>query len=322
MIDIFTGGPIKDKIRKELDAPLIKITSKDGREKLPYFGLSGPLLYDIIEWQDYLKDFTVVEKSYTGRRERSIERNRQELLLKTSFIIHLKDSRGVINDFLTVLYGDIDKDIILNGKGDFDKELPKKYFGLIYLDYYGGIFKAKYREDAIKKLIHNQKEISEKNQDYVLLITVENLDRGKREKNTLISEILDNLEYAQVDSKCLTNFKRYISSCSYGLLQKIYVPIQIYLYIKSCGDEIRCFDPIIYREEKIGSLQTAEMIHFRFVIFIKKNRKTAAPMIKDIIDIYNLKLLTVEEGKIVPCREQTPKLLLKREKGAKEYSTC
>jgi len=322
MLDVFTGGPIKDKIRRELDAPLIKGTSKDGKEKLSYFGLSGPLLYDIIEWQDYLKDFTVVEESYTGRRERSKERNRQELLLKTSFIVDLQDSKGVINDFLTLLYGDIDRDIILKGKGDFDKELPKKYFGLIYLDYYGGIFKAKYREDAIKKFIYNQKEISEKDRDYVLLITVENLDRGKKEKSTLISEILDNLELTRVDSECLKTFKRYISRCSYGLLQKIYVPIQIYLYIKSCGDEIRCFDPVIYREEKIGSLQTAEMLHFRFVISIKKNRKMASPMIKDIIDIYNLNLLTVEEGKIVPCREQTPKLLLKKEKGAKEYSTC
>jgi hypothetical protein len=133
MIDVFTGGPVKDKIRKELDTPLIKEVSKDGKEKLSYFGLSGPLLYDIIEWQDYLKDFTVVEKSYTERKERTMERNRQELLLKNSFIMQLRDGRGVINDLLTVIYGDIDRDIILKGKGDFGKELPRQLFGLIYL---------------------------------------------------------------------------------------------------------------------------------------------------------------------------------------------
>jgi hypothetical protein len=322
MIDVFTGGPIKNKIRRELDSLLIKETSKDGKEKLSYFGLSGPLLYDIIEWQGYLKDFTVVEESYRGRKERSVKRNRQELLVKTSFIISLQDSRGVINDFLTILYGDIDRDIILNGKGDFDKELPKKHFGLVYLDYYGGIFKAKHREDAIKKVIHNQKEFSAKDQDYVFLITVENLDVGKKEKSTLVNGILDNLELAQVDSDCLATFKEYLSKCSYGSLQKIYVPFRIYLYTKSCGDEIRSFEPVIYHEEKVETSKTAEMLHFRFIISIRKKGKTAPTMIKDIIDICNLDLLTVKEGKIVLYREQNPKLILKREKGAKERSTC
>jgi hypothetical protein len=45
-------------------------------------------------------------------------------------------------------------------------------------------------------------------------------------------------------------------------------------------------------------------------------------MIKDIIKICNLDLLTVKEGEIVPWKEQNPKLILKRGKGGKEYSTC
>ena len=310
MIDVFTGGPVKDKIRKELDTPLIKEVSKDGKEKLSYFGLSGPLLYDIIEWQDYLKDFTVVEKSYTERKERTMERNRQELLLKNSFIIQLRDGRGVINDFLTVIYGDIDRDIILKGKGDFGKELPRQLFGLIYLDYYGGIFKAKHREDAIKKLISGQKEISEKNNDYVLLITVENLDKGEIEKKALVGEILDNLEEARVDGESLKNFKRFLSGCRYGLLQKIYIPIKVYRYAKDCGEDTRCFDPVIYQESKSEGVRSAEMLHFRFIVSIKKDRRDAWPMISDIVNICNLKLLTVEKGKIVPYKEQAPKLYL------------
>lgn len=312
MIDVFTGGPVKAKIRKELDAPLIKEVSKNKKEKLSYFGLSGPLLQDIIEWQDYLKDFTVVEKSYAGRKERSMERNLQELLLKNSFITQLRDGRGVINDFLTVIYGDIDRDIILKGKGDFGKELPKQHFGLIYLDYYGGIFKAKQREGAIKKLISDQKEISEKDCDYILLITVENLDKGEKEKRRLVNEILENLENARVNSKSLRNFKRYLSGCRYGLLQKIYVPLQIYLYTKSCGDVIKCYNPIIYQENKIETKKGAEMLHFRFIISTQKNRKAAPPMIKDLVHICNLKLLTVEKGKITLHKEQSPELYLNR----------
>ena len=255
---------------------------------MSYFGLSGPLLYDIIEWQDYLRDFTVVEESYTRRRERSKERNRQELLLKTSFIVDLQDSKGVINDFLTLLYGDIDRDIILKGKGDFDKELPKKYFGLIYLDYYGGIFKAKYREDAIKKLISDQKQNSKSNTDYVLLITVENLDKGETEKRALIHEILENLKDTRVDSGSLKKFTRYLSKCGYGLLQKIYVPLQIYAYARYCGDDVGFYDPIIYQEQKSDASKAAEMLHFRFTISIQKSRKTAIPNIRDIVKICNL----------------------------------
>ncbi len=312
MIDVFTGGPVKDKIRKELDAPLIKEVSKDGKEKLSYFGLSGPLLYDIIEWQDYLKDFTVVEESYTGRKERSMERNRQELLLKNSFITQLRDGRGVINDFLAVIYGDIDRDIILKGKGDFGKELPRQQFGLIYLDYYGGIFKAKHREDAIKKLISNQKEISEKDYDYVLLITVENLDKGEAEKRKLANEILDNLKNARVENGSIENFNKFLQGCRYGLLQKIYVPIQIYLYTKFCGDGIKFYEPVIYQENKIEIKKSAEMLHFRSIISIQKGKRTTTPLIKDIVGICNLKLLTVENGKIVPYKEQFPELYLNK----------
>lgn len=313
MVDVFLGGPVKDRIRKELDTPLIKEVSESRREKLVYFGLAGPLLLDIIEWQDYLKEFAVVEERYTGVKG-SEKRNRQELLLKTSFITQLRDGRGVINDFLTVLYGDIDRDIILKGKGDFGKELPKQTtFGLIYLDYYGGIFKAKHREEAIKKLISNQKQNSKNDCDYALLLTVENLDKGKAAKRTLVDEILENLKDARVDSNSLENFKKFLSGCRYGLLQKIYVPVQIYLYVKSCGDEIKCYDPIIYHEKKMGTARSAEMLHFRFIISIKKNRSVAPPMIKDTVDICNLKLLTVEEDKITQYREQTLELRLNRE---------
>jgi len=311
MVEVFLGGPSKDKIRRELDIPLIKEVSQDGKERLSYFGLAGPLLLDIIEWQDYLKEFVVVEESYIGAKERSVERNRQELLLKTSFITQLQDGRGVINDFLTVLYGDIDKDIILKVKGDFGKKLPKQSFELIYLDYYGGIFKAKNREDAIKTLISNQKQNSEADYKYVLLITVENLDKGEAEKRILIDEILKNLEDAKVDSDSLHKFKGYISGCRYGLLQKIYVPLQIYLYTRYVGDEIEYFEPVIYQEKK-ESTKTAEMLHFRFIISIQKNTKTASQMIKDIVNICNLKLLTVEEDRITNYKEQCPELYLER----------
>jgi len=309
MVDVFTGGAVKDKIRKDLDTPLIREVSNHGKERLSYFGLSGPFFYDIIEWQRYLKDFTVVEKSYSGRRERSTERNLQELLLKNSFITQLRNGRGVIHDFLTMLYGDIDKDIILRGEGDFGKKLAKQSFGLIYLDYYGGIFKAKHREEAINKIISDQKRNSETDQSYVLLITVENLDKGEAEKRALVDEILKNLKHTRVERTALKNFTTFLSRCRYALLQKIYVPIQIYLFAKSCGDGIRYFEPVIYGETKPGSSRSAEMLHFRFIISVKKTGRPAVPLIKDIIDIYNLKLLTVREGKITNYKEQTPQLV-------------
>lgn len=158
-----------------------------------------------------------------------------------------------------------------------------------------------------------QKQNSEKDCDYALLLTVENLDKGEAEKRALVDEILENLKDARVDSNSLENFKKFLSGCRYGLLQKIYVPIQIYLYSRYCGDEIRCFEPAVYQDEKVEVSRSAEMLHFRFIISIKKDRRTPAPqMIKDIVNICNLKLLTVEEGKITQYREQTPELYLNR----------
>ena len=311
MVDVFFGGPNKDKIRKELDSPLIKEVSQDGKKKLTYFGLAGPLLLDIIEWQDYIKEFVIVEESF-GTKERSRERNRQEILTKTSFTTALRNGRGVINDFCTILYGDIDRDVILKGKGDFGKLLPKKSFGLIYLDYYGGIFKAKYREEAIKRVVLEQKQNSTADSDYVLLLTVENLDKGEVEKRALVNEILDNLKDAKIDTIALKSFKEYLSACRYGILQKIYVPIKIYRYAKDCGDDISCFEPVIYQEREPSDLKRAIMLHFRFIISIKKSRKDAWPMINDVVDICNLRLLTVEKDKIIPYRDQTPKLNLSR----------
>ena len=308
-MDVFLGGPTKDKVRKELDKPLIEKISKTGGERLPYFGLAGPLMLDIIECQDYLSDFTIVERSYAGKKQSSRERAIHELLMRTALTTELKDGRGVIHDYLDVIYGDIDKDIIAQGKGDFGKTLGSKWYGLINLDYYGGIFKAKYREDAVKQLIIDEDANCSSDCDYILLLTVENLDRGKTEKQFLVDEILQNLEKARIEVSSLELLKSFLITCSYGLLQKIYVPIKIYLFARSCGSELHCERPIIYHEESTKGEQHAEMLHFRFVISIKKRRKIAPQMIKDIVEICNLDLLTVSESRIIQHPTQTPRLL-------------
>jgi len=307
-MDVFLGGPTKDKIRREWDKPLVKKISKTGKERLPYFGLAGPLMLDIIEWQDYLSDFTVVERSYAGKKQTSQERAIHELLIRTALTTDLQDGRGVIHDYLDVIYGDIDKDIILQGKGDFGKTLGSKWYGLINLDYYGGIFKAKDREEAVRKLVTGEAANCSSDCDYVLLLTVENLDMGKTEKQLLVNEILQNLEQARIEASSLKQLKEFLTTCSYGLLQKIYVPIKVYLFAKSCGSELDCQQPTIYHEESIKGEKHAEMLHFRFVISIKEQQKIAPPMIKDIVQICNLELLEVKKSVITPHATQTPKL--------------
>lgn len=308
-MDVFLGGPTKDKIRRELDKSLIKKISKNGKERLPYLGLAGPLMLDIIEWQDYLSDFTVVERSYAGKKLTSQERAIHELCMRTALTTELQGGRGVIHDYLDVIHGDIDKDIILQGKGDFGKTLGSKWYGLINLDYYGGIFKARDREDAVKKLITDEVANCSSDCDYVLLLTVENLDRGKTEKQLLVDEILQNLEKARIEVSSLEQLKSFLITCSYGLLQKIYVPIKIYLFARSCGSELHCEQPTIYHEESMKGEKHAGMLHFRFVVSIKKQQKDAPQKIKDIVEICNLDLLTVNESGITQHPTQTPKLL-------------
>jgi len=151
------------------------------------------------------------------------------------------------------------------------------------------------------------------NCEYVLFVTVENLDKGKKEKRALVEEILKNLKDAKVENGSLDCFSKFLSCCKYGLLQKIYVPLQIYFYTKSCGDDVMFYDPIIYQDEKKETKKGAEMLHFRFLISIQKDKRTATHMIKDIVDICNLKLLTVSDNKIIPYKEQIPELRLIKE---------
>ena len=249
---IFKTTPTKDYIREKIDKPLLEKRLQEKvaqglpiKEKLRYFGLPGPYMYDITAWDDQIGFATCIEK-YP---------NCKDIMVETAYLLGRITSTYVFKDDI--------EDVLKN----MDQLSPqfKNSYDVANLDFYGpGIYLDRAgnspRTDAIKQFVlHQRAKRTEIGGTFLMFLTVNLRTSDGRNKP-------DQVEKGQVDQilsgikneyPALKGLINHIKSKQEHFRLKIAIPRLIRQY--SEGFDVTCY-PIYYY---VGTV-SVPMLHFRF----------------------------------------------------------
>jgi hypothetical protein len=171
---LFESNANKDYLRRSFDKQVVERWFKDRGAPLHYLGLPGPEILDIVEWQEYIGQFTTIER---GADEQHL------ILLRTN----VRD----IEHRLHSLYGEFDE-ILLTGRARYN-HMPRWPYDLVNLDFFGGLlYRDLSRPKAIRKLIENQEEYG---RSFLLIITYHIRDADLAgEKVSFVDDLQRKLE--------------------------------------------------------------------------------------------------------------------------------
>jgi len=255
---VFEESENKVLVRRVWDFPLLVRYAEKQGHKLSYFGLPGPYIADIIEWQSCLGDCTGVERLRKEKEQREEDLDVHRLIHKNVWLSGL--------DTFQLLRGDIE-DVILRGV-DQDMVRPKLstnhapfqccfHYDVVNLDFCGGMgYKDKDRKSrrvqALKKLLERQRGT-----DFLFLLTL-NVRDGIDDELILY---LEGAKRAAVDQKQRDILDWYATSRK-GMKEyrlKALVPLFIRKEGETWGLDCFCYPPLAYT----GS-GSARMVHFVF----------------------------------------------------------
>lgn len=297
----FTGSENKSDVRQLWDLPIIKRWSDRIEKRLSYFGLPGPHIEDLIDWQQYIQTPTGIEQLRNGKfRQEDLDVHRK--LLKN---VALADIVG-----FQLLRGDIES-IILEGV-DLDGARPQLSsaehplsalfrYELVNLDFLGGMgYKDKFGESrrvrALKKLLDRQRGTN-----FLFMLTL-------NVRDTIKDDITKYLTEATRDAANHKNSKYEKALAWYTNLGeewkkyklKALIPLFIKHEAERCGFECFCYPPLAYQ----GGGQ-AIMVHFVFELLHTTPVLHAFSQQSDI-DIIDLPLIEAEGRNIYILPEQHP----------------
>lgn len=284
----FETNPNKDFIRNDYDKALIASWFARTGRLLKYLGLPAGQMLDILAWQEFLSRFTAIER----------EENEQHLMF-------LKANVTDVEHRLHALYGDFDK-ILLKGR-DKHGNSPQWPYDLINLDYFGGfIYPDLARPKAVRKLIQNQGRYES---GFLLIVTQDLRDRDSLgEKRTFLEDLRQMLKNATYDSTLHPSIDRIIdwyldSNLPDAARQALYLNF----FLRDVGEaehfNVKCQPPIIY-----SGTGGSGMIHFATEFHYRPTIGHRAASDQSLIELINLGLREVREGKFVASRFAQPQL--------------
>ncbi|MGB8216391.1 MAG: hypothetical protein WCE94_03725 [Candidatus Methanoperedens sp.] len=203
---MFYTNPPKDFLRREYDAVIIRDKFFDAYEDVVYFGMPGPLMLDIQEWNDYLGFIIAVE-------------NKQE----STGVMEMTAMSLGLNGKTQILQGDIES-ILMNWEDDVGEIPAKEFFHVVNLDFEGGflgltdIIKQDKRTDAIRELFRHQKT---QRQSFLFFLTVGFREKCEQEYDQKLHHIGEELAELGLDAKKTINW--YLSRPKPYKL-KVYIP--------------------------------------------------------------------------------------------------
>lgn len=285
----FEGSSNKALVRSKWDLPIIEQWMKKlGASSLSYFGLPGPLISDLLDWQQYLGYSTGVERLRKAPEQRKEDLNTHRLILKNIML------NGIEN--FQLLRGQIE-DVILNGN-DIDNTRPHLSIGLspliasfhydlVNLDFLGGMgYKDKKGESkrvrALKKLLERQRGKS-----FLLILTL-NVRDG------IDDELVRYLDGAKqrASNQTLQDILSWYVACAQGMKDyrlKAAVPLFIRREAEVWGFDCFCYPPLVY--EGSGS---ARMVHFAFQL-LDAFTILHAYSTQEVLDVINLPLIEIKQ---------------------------
>jgi len=284
----FETNPNKDFIRSKYDKPWIEHWHHERGMLLKYLGLPAREMLDILEWQHFLGRFTTIER----------EENEQHLMF-------LKANVKDVEHRLYSLYGEFDK-ILLAGRDRYGNT-PEWPYDLVNLDYFGGfIYPGLARPKALKKLIQNQGTY----ESSFLLIVTQHLRDGdsigeKREfledlRRMLKNGIYDNALHPGIDEIIDWYLGANIPDAA---RQGLYLNC----FLRDCGEaeqfDVKCRPAIVY-----SGTGRSWMIHFTTEFRFKPGIGHRASSVQSLVELINLGLREVGNGKFVEGRFVQPQL--------------
>lgn len=253
---IFETNRAKDHIREKVDKPLLEKRLKEKLshekvspelstgEKLRYFGLPGPYMYDITAWDDQIGFATCVEK-YT---------NCKDIMVETAYLWGRIESTYVYKNDIEEVLRNMEK-LSPQFSNSYDVANFDFYGPGIYLDSNGN----SPRTDAIKQfVIHQKAKRTEIGNAFLMFLTVnlrtsDGRHADKVEKGQ-VSRILSNIKSDHSDLKDLIDG---LESEAEHFRLKIAIPRLMRQY--SEGFDVTCY-PVYYY---VGT-GAVPMLHFQF----------------------------------------------------------
>lgn len=288
MLKKFHPSENKEIIRRMIDTPLIKDEFERKNRKLSYFGLPSDGLYDIIAWKNFLGSYDAVELGEEGHKSIS-----QSLLMLCAF------KNGISKD-IRLLRGDINE-IIISGTDD-SKLNPRFPFDVVNLDYYGGMLhNGNKKVEAISRLVEKQT-----GSDFVLIMTFDVKEEDGGEKIKTLDKIEQRLLqlYPERREK-IDKFVRWYQSDKASDIhrQKVYLPYFLQHPAEDKHFKIHFEEPVMYKGTK-----DAPMIHFVCKFTYEHDTTTASVSTQSILQILNLRIREVNDGKIIISSTQAPEI--------------
>lgn len=274
----------KDILRGKYDAAMIRDRFRDVYEEVVYFGMSGPSMLDIQEWNDYLDFIIAVE-------------NKPEL---TGVMEMTARSLG-LSGKTQILQGDIES-ILMNWEDDNGEIPTKEFFHVVNLDFEGGflgltdIIKQDKRTDAIRELFRHQKA---QKQSFLLFLTVGFREKCEQEYDQKLHHI--GAELAELGLDAQKTIHWYLSHPKKYKL-KVYIP---YL-MDEIGRAYRYFlnAYLCFYYKGTGGVP---MMHFIFDF--QYSTKSISPHRRGLKSLLNAPLYIVYNDRVEPSLIQPPPVI-------------
>jgi hypothetical protein len=272
----FRSNENKDYLRSTYDRGIIANWCLRRKALLHYLGLPGPEMLDLIAWQDYIDQFTTIER----------RANEQHLMFLRA---HVRD----VEHRLHSLYGEFDQ-ILLSGRDKYNIT-PRWPYDLVNLDHFGGfLYQDLSRPKALEKLINNQGEYR---RSFLLIVTHDLRDGDSvGEKESFFHDLGRALERDYSSSGVIQAYiERYQGQVTPDAARQA---LYMNCFLRDYG-EVAHFDvfsrtPIVY----IGTGGT-KMIHYISEFDYRPSGHRAASH-QSLRQVLNLGLHELRQGRFTP----------------------
>lgn len=287
----------KALIRGQFDLPLIRGWRAEDGQPLSYFGLTGPMVRDLLDWREHLNLRTAVELVGKSPAEKQAA-NQVVSTMKTTLFV-----QGLTSGF-QVLRGDIEEVIHFGVDADgsvpqcMEEGVPAReadfQYDLVNLDFDGGLYyknasRRLSRIDAIRRVIERHRGKS-----FLLMITINVRDTLANEPDRLIGGLVNLHAGTQLEETLRWHLNADEGTRHYKL--KMVVPYIVQRFAEPLGFTVVCRPPVFY----VGH-QRARMLHFAFELR-QMHQPLGAVSAQTLLHLSTMPLLNSENGQFVVDR--------------------
>ncbi len=283
----------KSLIRNKWGKPILKFLSKRLDKKLLYLGLPSPEAEDINDWIDFIDEVIAFQcREYGKPSDISQSREEIELLEKK---LNKYERQGLLNTF-TVYDGYIEE-VVLKGVDNISKVFNQsktiKVYNLDfcnsitspieYTDQYGNV-KTAFKFNAVQKLLRLQSELEQKQQQFVLFLTIHASFNGKE-----LQDFIDNPDTKE-HKELIKRYNTKTGVDKKARILRLFVIDALQNYYRENHFVPHFLPTILYK-----GLKGTQLLHFTVLGFKEEQKVGRTSWFQSIGEICNQKLITTKD---------------------------